>query len=192
MEAKFLGSALDSFPEFKDKEGNLFPEIVICGRSNVGKSSLINHLLGHKNLARVSSTPGKTQTINFFLVDGRFILVDLPGYGFAKRSKETKALWGSYIDAYFQKRKNLKLVLLLIDSRRKPSSDDDALASWTRHFQKPLLIIFTKSDTLAEREREKNSQEALKTLDCSNSIYYTIKDSSSRKALFTKIEENLY
>jgi len=190
--AKFLGSALTAFPTWKNKQNKVFPEVAIAGRSNVGKSSLINHLLGQKSLARVSSTPGKTQTINFFSVDDRFVLVDLPGYGFAKRSKEAQNAWASCIDAFFKGRECLKLILLLIDSRRTPSKDDLALASWARHFQKPLLIVFTKSDTLAERERKKTTEEALKLLGPFDSIYYTIKEGPSRKILFAKIEEVLH
>jgi len=185
--ARFLTSALDRFPELRDQHGSLMSEIAIAGRSNVGKSSLINHLFNHKNLARISSTPGKTQTINFFDVDNQLILVDFPGYGFAKRSHETQEKWAASIDKYLQNRPTLALILLLIDCRRMPTEDDLAFVEWAHHFHKPLLIIFTKSDTLSEHERGKNTEAALKLLNEVDSIYYSIKDSRSKKALIDKI-----
>lgn len=185
--ARFLLSALEQFPELRDQHGSLMPEIAIAGRSNVGKSSLINHLFNHKNLARTSSTPGKTQTLNFFDVDNQLVLVDLPGYGFAKRSHDTQEKWATSIDRYLQNRPTLALILLLIDSRRMPTEDDLAFIEWAHHFHKPILIIFTKSDTLSEHERKKNTETALKFLNEADSIYYSIKDSRSRKALIDKI-----
>ena len=182
---KFVGSALHEVPDFA------LPEIALVGRSNVGKSSLINHLCRQKNLARVSTTPGKTQTLNFFKVDESCILVDLPGYGFAKRSKKAKLKWSEALDLYFQKRKALSLILLLLDSRRLPSEEDLALAAWAHHFKKPLVLIFTKSDTIALREREKNSATSLKQLNPTDSMYYSIKDGKSRKILIEKINSCL-
>src|ERR1051326_1001922 len=107
-----------SFPKMLSLQGSPLPEIVIVGRSNVGKSSLINHLLNAK-LAKTSSTPGKTQSINFYSIDGQAALVDLPGYGYAKVSKPIKEEWAGFIDHYLQNRKELKLILFLIDSRRE-------------------------------------------------------------------------
>lgn len=178
---------MDKFLEYKDQNGNIMPEIAIAGRSNVGKSSLINHLFNHKGLARVSSTPGKTQTLNFFDVDNQLILVDLPGYGYAKRSQEAQKKWAESIDIYFQNRSNLVLILLLIDSRHLPSEDDLAFVQWAEHFHKPLLIIFTKCDTLAEHERKKKTEAALKFLNQTDSVYYSIKDARSRKILADKV-----
>lgn len=185
--AKFLSSELETFPEFRDQHGNLMPEIVIVGKSNVGKSSLINHLLNNKSLARVSSTPGKTQTINFFDVDNELILVDLPGYGFAKRSHEMKEKWATCIVKYLENRPTLALILLLIDARRVPTEADTAFVTWASHFQKPILIIFTKSDTLSDLDRKKNAEASLKILNHSESIYYSIKDARARKALIDQI-----
>ena len=144
VHGNFLGSFLTSFPEFRSKHGELLPEIAIAGRSNVGKSSLINHLLNHKNLARVSSLPGKTQTINFFNIDDTLIMADLPGYGFAKRSKTLQEEWAVGIDLYLKNRPSLKLLLLLIDSRRLPAEEELTLILWAEHYQKPILIILTK------------------------------------------------
>lgn len=189
--AKFLGSFLEKFPEFRDKDGKLLPEVVIVGKSNVGKSSLINHLFNDKSLARVSSTPGKTQTINFFDVDEQCILVDLPGYGFAKRSHEIKEKWAACIDHYLQHRPTIALLLLLIDARRLPSEADLAFVSLATQLQKPLLIIFTKSDTLSDHERKKNGETALKLMDQTDSVYYSIKDARSRKAIVEKINARM-
>ncbi len=171
-QVRFLTSALNKLPELD------LPEIVLAGKSNVGKSSLINHLFRRKNIARVSATPGKTQTLNYFIVDEMVALVDLPGYGFAKRSKESQEKWAESLENYFQTRKNLALILLLIDIRRTPGEEDLALMQWANHFNKPLLMIFTKSDTIPEHERKKTPP---------TSIYYSIKDPKSRKALIDKI-----
>jgi len=183
---------MDKFPEFRSPDGSPLPEVAIVGRSNVGKSSFINHLLQQKNLARVSATPGKTQTVNFFLVDEALLLVDLPGYGYAKRPREIKKTWASSIDAYFQNRPTLKLICLLIDCRRKPTEDDLQFAAWARHFGKPVLIIFTKSDTLSPRLLLQSRVEALKLLDLPSSIYYSIKDGKSRRIAIDKICEALW
>lgn len=192
IHGKFLGSFLTSFPEFRSKHGEILPEIAIAGRSNVGKSSLINHLLNHKNLARVSSLPGKTQTINFFDVDDTLILADLPGYGFAKRSKTLQEEWARGIDLYLKNRPSLKLLLLLIDSRRLPSEEELTLILWAEHYQKPILIIFTKSDTLTPHERGKQAQLALKELKQNSAMHYSIKDSNSRKTLASNINKRIY
>ena len=188
----FLGSFLTSFPEFRSKHGEILPEITIAGRSNVGKSSLINHLLNHKNLARVSSLPGKTQTINFFNVDDTLIVADLPGYGFAKRSKTLQEEWANGIDLYLKNRPSLKLVLLLIDSRRMPAEEELSMILWAEHYQKQVLIIFTKSDTLSPHEREKQTALALKELKQQNALHYSIKDAHSRKKLASQINQRIY
>lgn len=182
MKARFFTSALDNLPDLG------MPEIAIVGRSNVGKSSLVNHLFNHKHLAKVSAQPGKTQTLNFFIVNEAFALVDLPGYGFAKRSHEIQHKWAASIENYFGIRKTLSLILLLVDSRRLPGEEEIAMVEWAKHFEKPVLIIFTKSDTLTEHERIKNTENSLKILNQADFIYYTIKDSSSRKVLIQKLK----
>jgi len=147
--ATFLLSTLDEVPPFLDKDKKVLPEIALVGRSNVGKSSLINHLLHRKNLAKVSRAPGKTQTINYFNIDNQLIIVDLPGYGYAARSHEMQQLWSASIDRYLNKRSSLSLILLLIDSRRDFTEEDIATLEWASHNKKPLLLILTKSDTLS-------------------------------------------
>ena len=192
LKGRFLGSFLHSFPDFRSQYGDILPEIAIVGRSNVGKSSLINHLLNHKNLARVSSLPGKTQTINFFNIDDTLILADLPGYGFAKRSKALQEEWSKGIDLYLKNRPSLKLVLLLIDCRRIPAEEELSLILWAEHYQKPILIIFTKSDTLSDHEREKQTELALKELKQQSAIHYSIKNAHSRKVLASNINQRIY
>ena len=135
------------------------PEIALSGRSNVGKSSLINSLLGRKSLARVSSAPGKTITINFYEVDKKLFLVDLPGYGFAKRTLEDKAKWSALTDGYFTQNKNidrLSLVLQLIDSRIGPTKDDEMMLDFLRASELPFAVVATKTDKLNATERKKN------------------------------------
>lgn len=135
------------------------PQVAFSGRSNVGKSSLINTLLGRKSLARVSSAPGKTITINFYDVDKKLYLVDLPGYGFAKRSPEDKKKWSALTDGYFTDNKNidrLTLVLQLIDSRVGPTKDDEMMLEFLRAAELPFVVVATKIDKLNATERKKN------------------------------------
>ncbi len=136
-------------------------QIAFSGRSNVGKSSLINSLLGRKSLARVSSAPGKTITINFYDVDKKLFLVDLPGYGFAKRRPEDKEQWSSLTDGYFTKNPRidlLKLVIQLIDSRVGPTADDEMMLQFLREAEIPFVVVATKSDKLNATERKKSSE----------------------------------
>ncbi len=133
------------------------PEIVFAGRSNVGKSSLINKLVNRKSLARVSSQPGKTATINFYnVVDAR--LVDLPGYGFAKVSRDEKNRWSQLIDGYFAQGRDIKLAILLVDSRHKPSADDLVMLDYLAETELPTLIVLTKIDKLKPTERKKRME----------------------------------
>lgn len=134
-------------------------QVALSGRSNVGKSSLVNSLLGRKSLARVSSSPGKTITVNFYDVDKKLFLVDLPGYGFAKRSAEDKKKWSSLTDGYFTANPNfdlLKLVIQLVDSRIGPTKDDEMMLEFMNNSDIPYIIVATKSDKLNKTEREKS------------------------------------
>ncbi len=127
------------------------PEIAFAGRSNVGKSSLLNRLFNRKNLARVSSVPGKTVTVNFYNVDGnRF--VDLPGYGYAKVSKSEKDRFAELMEGYFQSGRNIRLVVQLVDMRHKPSADDVGMISFLNEFELPYIIVLTKADKLKKKE----------------------------------------
>jgi len=185
--AQFLGSMLEK--EVQDRHGKLLPEIAIVGRSNVGKSSLINHLLKQKEIARVSSKPGKTTTLNFFKIDEAVILVDLPGYGYASRSQADQLKWSEHIDTYFTQRESLALVLLLVDSRRDLTEEDVQTIKWCLHHQKPLLLIFTKSDTLTSQEKVHVTKKIESFHPTVASIYYSTKEGKSRDILISKINQ---
>lgn len=129
-------------------KGNL-PEVVLVGRSNVGKSSFINTMLNRKSLARTSNTPGKTRQINFYNVDDMFYFVDLPGYGFSKMSKQEKVTSGRYIEEYLEKRQNIALVIQLLDIRHKPSEDDCLMYEYILKSNLPFLVIASKADKIA-------------------------------------------
>ena len=149
---------------FKQFPRDARPEIALSGRSNVGKSSLINTILGSKSLARVSSAPGKTITINYYDVDKKLFLVDLPGYGYAKRSKESKKSWSSLTEDYFLKnpsRDTVKLVIQLIDIRTGPTEDDVMMINWLIDEDVPFIVAATKSDKLSKTALA----ETLKKLD---------------------------
>lgn len=141
------------------------PEFAFAGRSNVGKSSLINKLLNRKSLARVSAKPGKTATINFYNIDDKIHLVDLPGYGYAVRSKEEIEKWGKMIEDYLHTREQLVQTILLVDSRHEPTKDDIMMADWIRSFNDRLIVIATKTDKLKKRELEKNLDIIIDTLE---------------------------
>lgn len=143
-------------PEQYPKTG--LPEFAFVGRSNVGKSSLINKILNRKSLARVSSTPGKTITINFYNIDDTVFLVDLPGYGYAKRSREEIKKWGDMIESYLSGRPQIRQIFLLVDSRHAPSADDVMMLEWIRTVRPddPVIVIATKTDKLKKSELEEN------------------------------------
>lgn len=127
-----------------------FKEYVFLGRSNVGKSSLINALCNKKNLARVSSNPGKTITLNYYLIDKSLFLVDVPGYGFANRSKDMKALFGNYIDSYLNNNENIKMCFLLVDTKVGPTADDVLMYEYLKYLDLPITVISTKCDKIGK------------------------------------------
>jgi len=145
ISAEFIKSAVK--PDQYPKTG--LPEIAFAGRSNVGKSSLINTLLGRKKLVQISSTPGKTRLINFFNVNGKLSIVDLPGYGFAKVSRTEKEKWGPMMETYLRERESLRLVVSILDVRHDPTQQDRDLIEWLRHYGRGHLIVLTKSDKLS-------------------------------------------
>lgn len=150
--AEFVGSyvKLDQLPE-----GDL-PEIAMVGRSNVGKSSLINKCVNRRNLAKSSSTPGKTRTINYFNINDAWYMVDLPGYGFAKVSQSERNRWGKMIENYLGKRTQLRGVIQLLDIRHEPNQNDILMKNWLEHNQIPYMIIATKADKISRGARSKN------------------------------------
>lgn len=140
------------------------PEITFSGRSNVGKSSLLNKLFNRKSLARVSSVPGKTVTINFYGVDNAKF-VDLPGYGYAKLSKQEKERFGELMEGYFHSERNIKLVVQLVDLRHKPSADDYAMLDFLNQMDIPVIVVCTKADKLKVKELERRKREITEELD---------------------------
>lgn len=141
------------------------PEFLLVGRSNVGKSSFINTLINRKNYARTSASPGKTQTINFYLVNEQFYLVDAPGYGFANLSKNKKKKFGLMMEDYLTSRENLKQVFMLIDFRHKPSSDDILMYNFLKHYKIPVTIVATKSDKIGITKQQSQRSMLLSELD---------------------------
>ena len=140
------------------------PEVAFAGRSNVGKSSLINVLVNRKNLVRTSSTPGRTQLINFFNVNGQFTLVDLPGYGFAKVPLSVKKEWGPMMETYFATRTNLRGVVLIFDIRRTPVAEDTQMLQWLSAYGIPAVIVVTKCDKVSRNERAQQADLIARTL----------------------------
>ena len=133
------------------------PEIAFAGRSNVGKSSLLNCLIRRKNMVKTSAKPGKTQSLNFFLLDNSIYLVDLPGYGYARVSKKMQAAWQNLITEYLTTRKNLKCVVVIVDLRHEVKIGDLQLVDWLRNYGKPYLLVYTKADKLSANQRSKNA-----------------------------------
>lgn len=152
-----------SYGTSKQLPKSTLPEVVFSGRSNVGKSSLINKLFNRKSLARVSATPGKTITVNFFEGDGVFF-VDLPGYGYAKRSQSEKVRWAELMEGYFQSQRNIALVVQLIDMRHAPSAEDITMLSFLKEAEIPFVVALTKCDKLNKGETEKRRQELVSEL----------------------------
>lgn len=141
------------------------PEFIMVGRSNVGKSSFMNTIVNRKNMARISSRPGKTSTLNFYNVDGKFYLVDVPGYGYADTSKEEIRKFGLMVEEYLEKRQELKRVFLLIDFRHKPTNDDVLMYNFLKYYQIPVTIIATKADKVSSKEKDKNLKLIKEVLD---------------------------
>jgi len=166
---RFIKSCVKSeeYPKF----GHHTNLVAICGRSNVGKSSLINELCQHKGLAKTSTTPGKTQLINFFSIDDRLVLVDLPGYGYAKVPKAMKAEWGKTIATFLNEAKKLKLILFLLDIRRTPSAEDLEFLEWLAAKEKPFLLVLTKADKLSKTESYQQIGSILENLPYSGMEY---------------------
>lgn len=167
------------------------PEIAFLGRSNVGKSSLINSLLQRKGLARTSNTPGRTQSINFFLINESFYFVDLPGYGYAKVSKTMRRDWGRMAEDYLAKRRELVLFIQLIDSRHTPTELDSGLSEWLSYHQKNTLVVATKADKLSNNKLAKSLKEIESVLTDRKIITYSSETGRGRDAVWREIEAAL-
>jgi GTP-binding protein len=141
------------------------PEFALAGRSNVGKSSFINKMLNRKGLARISSKPGKTQTLNFYLINEILHFVDVPGYGYAKVSKSERAAWGRMIETYFTSREQLRAAVLIVDLRHPPTQDDVMMYDFLKHYDIPCIIIATKADKIPKGKWQKHLKVTKETLD---------------------------
>lgn len=168
-----------------------YPEVAFVGRSNVGKSSIINTLVNRKSLARVGATPGKTRQINFFNINKSFYLVDLPGYGFANVSKEMKASWENIIETYLYSRSktNLKLIVLLVDIRHSPSKDDITMYQWIRGFGLKSIIVATKSDKISRSQINVRVNDIKKVLQLDGSTKVIPFSSENRYGLEAVLNE---
>ena len=174
--------------------GQGLPEIAMAGKSNVGKSSLINSLTRNSKLARTSSEPGKTRLVNLYLINESFFLVDLPGYGFAKASKQEKDKWGDMIEGYLRQSQNLKRVFQLVDLRHEPTKDDQMMVEYLRHYDIPFTVIATKADKLSKAQRGRNIPLICRTLQVQpwEVLVYSSQDGTGRDALIELIERELF
>ena len=153
----------DQYPE------NGLPEFALAGRSNVGKSSFINKMIGRKSMARISSKPGKTQTLNFYKIEEKLFYVDVPGYGYAKVSKSEREAWGKMIERYITDREPLRAVIQIVDLRHPPSRDDIAMYDFMKHYGIPCIIIATKADKIPKGKWDKHKKIVRTTLDMDKS-----------------------
>lgn len=182
---KVVAGSVKQFPE------ETLPEIAFVGKSNVGKSSLINSLLGRKSLARTSSAPGKTRTINWYEVDERLFFVDLPGYGYAKVSKAEQMKWGKVIEHYLHHRQSLRLVLLLVDSRHAPGEGDRMMMDWLQYYNVPTLVVATKSDKInrSQHERQKKIIREALGIDKEDILLYSSETKVGRDEVWSRIAD---
>ena len=185
---------LTSMKKTRDYPKLGLPEIAVCGKSNVGKSSLINLLTNNSKLAKVSGSPGKTRLVNFFVINEEFMLVDLPGYGYAKVSKAEKNSWPAMMEGYFNTAQNLRAFLILIDIRHAPNEDDKLMFDWAAHFGLHAIIVATKADKIAKTKRFARLNEIKKQVGAG--IDYPIVAVSALKkigveALLNEVEKSL-
>lgn len=180
-------STFTSFP------GQGLPEIAMAGKSNVGKSSLINSLTRNSKLARTSSAPGKTRLVNLYLINEDMFLVDLPGYGFAKAPKQEKEKWAAMIEGYLCQSPNLKHVFQLVDIRHAPTQEDQMMVEYLRHYNIPFSVIATKADKLSKAQRNRNIPVICRTLAVQpwEVLCYSSEDGTGRDQLLKKIEDEV-
>jgi GTP-binding protein len=185
--AEFLKSAFQESDWPRDPK----PEIAFMGRSNVGKSSVINSLLGARGLARTSNTPGRTQSLNFFDINNTFRFVDLPGFGYARVPKSLRLGWGERVTSYLAKRQQLVLSIQLVDSRHEPTKLDLQLHEWLEHGAKPRLIVATKSDKLSKNDLKMSLERARRVFKAATVIAFSAKSGNGREELWRTIENAL-
>jgi len=167
------------------------PEIAFCGRSNIGKSSLLNTLTKAHGLARTSSSPGRTQTVNFFLIDDRLYFVDLPGYGYARVPKAVKESLGTMIEDYLHDRNQLKLALMLVDSRMPPAESDIMMKRWLDHHRIPNAVVLTKTDKISRNQLNQALRTSAETLNTKEIIPFSAVTGSGRDSILTRIQAAL-
>jgi GTP-binding protein len=168
----------------------LLPEVAFAGRSNVGKSSLINTLVNRKGLARTSNTPGRTQEINFFIVNDRMGFIDLPGYGYAKVPEKIRKNWGTMIETYLRERSTLRLVVLILDIRRDPSEEDRQLIRWLQFYRLHFLMVLTKTDKLSRNQltvRRRRIAESLILVSAAPLINFSAKTGEGKELIWKEI-----
>ncbi|MBW2505583.1 MAG: YihA family ribosome biogenesis GTP-binding protein [Deltaproteobacteria bacterium] len=189
-DVRFLTSVFD----LKQLPPQGIPEIAFAGRSNVGKSSLLNCLVKRRNLVKTSAKPGKTQSLNFFLLDNSIYLVDLPGYGYARVSKKMQASWQNLITAYLETRENLKCVVVIVDLRHEVKTVDLQLVDWLRNCNKPYLLIYTKADKLSANQRSKNAAilDAGFGVSKSNRVLFSAKTGMGRDNLISALDSFIF
>ncbi len=185
--AEFLKSAFQE----KDWPADSKPEIAFMGRSNVGKSSVINSLLNVRGLARTSNTPGRTQSLNFFVINERFRFVDLPGFGYARVPKSLRLGWGEMVTSYLAKRQQLVLSIQLVDSRHEPTKLDLQLHEWLEHSAKPRLIVATKSDKLSNNDLKMSLERTRRAFNGTTVMAFSAKSGQGRDQLWRFIEDSL-
>lgn len=194
--ARFIKTAVGpkDFPKLVNLKGHPLPEIAVAGRSNVGKSSLLNSIFQAKGMVKTSSTPGKTQALNFFTLNEEIAFVDLPGYGYAKVPDSLRKNWGPLIQNYLENRKELKIILFLFDIRRIPNEEDLQLMDWIIYNQKAALLVFTKVDKVNQNERTVNTKKILEAFNVQNLhyIHYSVPKDEGRRELMAIIKDALH
>lgn len=191
--AKFVKTAIlpKDYPVIKNMKGQLLPEVAVAGRSNVGKSSLLNDLFHSKHLVKTSATPGKTQALNFFIFEDQIAFADLPGYGYAQVPQNVKKQWGPMVQTYLDERETLKLILFLMDIRRIPNQDDLQFLDWIVHCEKSMILVLTKVDKINRNERKLNTTKILDAFGASNIhyVYYSVTKNQGRRELLAMIHD---
>jgi len=189
--AEFINSIYD----LRTLPKTVLSEFVFVGRSNVGKSSLINKICNKKNLAKIGSVPGKTRQLNYFLINEDFYLVDLPGYGYAKVPEQIRAGWRKLVEEYISERQNVNMVFVLIDARHEPTYLDELMVSWLEYYEIPYTIVLTKADKISKNKMEKQIYRAAKIVNndelCKDFIPFSILTGEGKSEIIQLIEEAL-
>lgn len=194
MKIKSAEIVMSAVSKAQYPEGDL-PEIALAGRSNVGKSSFINKMLNRKSLARTSSKPGKTQTLNFYLINEEFYFVDVPGYGYAKVSKKEREKWGKMIETYLTERPQLKCVVSIVDLRHPPTEDDVMMYDFLKYYKIPTIIIATKADKIPKGKWQKHLKVVKETLDMEKSdhlILFSSETGQGKDEAWNVIQQYIY